>query len=164
MKYQLQCRGEFRTAHPTKHNSQQFINSQYYMFSFCFCLRSTVTGELALCYLTVYSSYSIWTTDTQAIQDVPLNPLTPNDHYSGCAVSPLYSRTTTTVVANSVSKFGGTLFTPVQLTAVDCYASGLLKVRLSFKGQNVPLHLLNPSQTPIYYVDTSSNCVFFPAD
>jgi len=32
-----------------------------------------VTGELALCYLTLYSSYSIWTTDTQAIQEVPLN-------------------------------------------------------------------------------------------
>ena len=42
------------------------------MFSFCFSLRSTVTGELALCCLTLYSWYSIWTTDTQAIQEVPL--------------------------------------------------------------------------------------------
>ena len=42
------------------------------MFSFCFSFRSTVTGELAFCYLTVYSSYSIWTADTQEIQDVPL--------------------------------------------------------------------------------------------
>jgi hypothetical protein len=104
MKYQLQCRGEFWTAPPTKHNSQQFINSQYYTFSFC--LRSTVTGELALCYLTVYSSYSIWTADTQAIQDVPLNPLTLNGHYSGRAVSPLNSQTTTRVVANNDHKSG----------------------------------------------------------
>ena len=42
------------------------------MLSFCFSLRSTVTGELALCHLTVYSSYSIWTAETQAIQAVPL--------------------------------------------------------------------------------------------
>ena len=42
------------------------------------------------------------------------------------------------MVANSVLKFGGILFTPVCLTAVACYASGHLKVRLSFKSQNVP--------------------------
>ena len=42
------------------------------MFSFCFSSRSTVTAELALCYLTLYSSYSIWTADTQAIQEVPV--------------------------------------------------------------------------------------------
>jgi hypothetical protein len=42
------------------------------------------------------------------------------------------------VAADSVSKFGGILFTPVQLTALACYASGYLKVRLSFKSQNVP--------------------------
>ena len=41
------------------------------MLSFCFSVRSTATGELALCYLTVYSSYSIWTADTQAITEVP---------------------------------------------------------------------------------------------
>jgi hypothetical protein len=52
-------------------------------------------------------------------------------------VSPLNSRTTTKVAANSISKFGGILFIPIRLTAVECYASGLLKVRLSFKGQNV---------------------------
>ena len=48
------------------------MNSQYYMLSLCFSLRSTATGELALCYLTVYSSYSIWTADTQAVTEVPL--------------------------------------------------------------------------------------------
>jgi len=41
-------------------------------------------------------------------------------------------------VTNSVSKFGGILFTPVWLTAVACYASGPLKVKLSFRSQNVP--------------------------
>ena len=41
-------------------------------------------------------------------------------------------------IANSVFKFGGILFTPVQLTAVSCYASGPLMVRLSFRSQNVP--------------------------
>jgi hypothetical protein len=44
------------------------MNSQYYMFSLCLSLTSTVTGGLALCYLTVHSSYSIWTADTQTIQ------------------------------------------------------------------------------------------------
>jgi len=29
------------------------MNSQYYMLSFCVSLTSTVTGGLALCYLTV---------------------------------------------------------------------------------------------------------------
>ena len=43
------------------------------MLSFCFSVRSTATGERALCYLTVYSSYSIWTADTKAITAVPLN-------------------------------------------------------------------------------------------
>jgi len=53
------------------------VNSQYYILSFCFSLRSTTaTGELALCYLTVYSSYSIWTADTQAVTEVPLNSTT----------------------------------------------------------------------------------------
>ena len=42
------------------------------MLSFCFSLRSTATGELALCYLTVYSSYSIWTADTKAVKEAPL--------------------------------------------------------------------------------------------
>ena len=44
------------------------------MLSFCFSLRSTATGELALCYLTVYSSYSIWTADTLAVKEAPLEP------------------------------------------------------------------------------------------
>jgi len=43
-------------------------------------------------------------------------------------------------------KIGGILFTPIRLTAVACYAAGPLKVRLSFRSQNVsppppqPLH------------------------
>jgi len=49
-------------------------------------------------------------------------------------------------VANSVSKFGGILFTPIWLTAVACYAAGLLKVRLSFSSQNV----LPPPPEPLY--------------
>ena len=55
-----------------KSQFQQFMNSQYYMFSICFSLRSTGAGELALCYVTSYSSHTIWTTDTQAIQEIPL--------------------------------------------------------------------------------------------
>ena len=53
-------------------------------------------------------------------------------------MSPLKSWTTYKDVANSVSKFGGILFTPMRLSAVSCYASGPVKVRLSFRGQNVP--------------------------
>jgi hypothetical protein len=41
-------------------------------------------------------------------------------------------------VANSVSKFQGILFTPIRLIAVASYAAGSLKVRLSFRSQNVP--------------------------
>jgi len=44
----------------------------------------------------------------------------------------------TKVVTNGVSKCGGILFTPVQLTAVACYASGPMKVRLSFRSPIVP--------------------------
>ena len=62
----------------------------------------------------------------------------PNDLYSGHVVSPLNSRTATIVAANSVSKFGGILFTPIRLFTVVCYAAGPLKVRLSYKGQIVP--------------------------
>ena len=57
----------------TNFKKKNTIPSQYYVFSVCVSLRSTVRGELALCHLTVYSSYSIWTADTQAIQEVPLN-------------------------------------------------------------------------------------------
>jgi hypothetical protein len=67
-----------------------------------------------------------------------INPLTPNGLYSGHAVSLLNSRTTTIVAANSVSKFGGILFTPIRLFAVVCYAAGPLKVRLSYRRQIVP--------------------------
>jgi len=59
-----------------------------------------------------------------------VNPLTPNDLRRRHAVSPLNSRTTYKNVANSVLKFGGILFTRIRLTAVACYASGPLKVRL----------------------------------
>jgi len=38
------------------------------------------------------------------------------------------------------------LFTPIQLTAVACYDSGPLKVRLSIRSQNVPL----PPPTPLH--------------
>ena len=67
-----------------------------------------------------------------------VNPLTPNDLYIHRAVSPLNSRTTYIYVTNCVSKFGAILFTPIQLTAVACNASGPLKVRLSYRSQNVP--------------------------
>ena len=50
---------------------QQFMNRQYYMLNFCFSLRSTRGGELALCYVTSNISHTIWTTDTQAIQEIP---------------------------------------------------------------------------------------------
>ena len=41
-------------------------------------------------------------------------------------------------VTNNVSKFGGILFTSIPLTAVAYYATGPLKVRLSFGSQDVP--------------------------
>ena len=47
-------------------------------------------------------------------------------------------------VANSVSKFGGILFTPIWLTAAACYAAGPLKVSLSFRSKNVPPPLPKP--------------------
>ena len=67
-----------------------------------------------------------------------VNPLTPNDLYIHRALSPLNSRTTYIYVVNSMSKFGGILFTPIRLTAMAHYASGPMKVRLSFRSQNVP--------------------------
>ena len=66
------------------------------------------------------------------------NPLTPNDCSRRRAVSPLNSQTTSKDVTNSVSKFGGILFTPFWLTALSCYAAGPLKVRFSFRSHNVP--------------------------
>ena len=41
-------------------------------------------------------------------------------------------------VANSVSKFGGILLTPIRLSAMTCYVAGTLQARLSFRSQNVP--------------------------
>jgi len=66
------------------------------------------------------------------------NPLMPNGLLRGHVVSPLNSRMASKVVTDSVLKFDEILFTPIQLTAVACYASGHLKVRLSFKSQIVP--------------------------
>ena len=51
-------------------------------------------------------------------------------------MSPLNSQTTYMYIANSM--FGGILYTLIQLIAVACYAAGPLKVRLSFRSQNVP--------------------------
>jgi hypothetical protein len=53
-------------------------------------------------------------------------------------VSPLNSQMTYKDVANSVPKFGRILFTPIRLSAMTCYVAGPLKVRLSFRSQNVP--------------------------
>jgi len=41
-------------------------------------------------------------------------------------------------IANSVSKFGGILFTPIRQNVVAYYAAGPLKVRLPLWRQNVP--------------------------
>jgi len=81
-----------------------------------------------------------------------VNPLTLNDLNIRRAVSPLNSRLTCTYVANCVLKLGGILFTPIRLTAVARYASRPMKVRLSFRSQNVPLHLLNPSTNSDIYI------------
>jgi len=62
----------------------------------------------------------------------------PNDLHMRRTVRPLNSRTTYTCIANCVLKFGAILFTPIWLTAVACDASGPLKVRLSYRSQNVP--------------------------
>jgi hypothetical protein len=61
-------------------------------------------------------------------------------------VSLLNTQTPYKYIANSVSKFGGILFTRIRLTAVACCASRPLKVRLSFLSQNVP----PPPPTPLY--------------
>ena len=83
---------------------------------------------------------STFNTSTGALETQyrTFNPLTPNDLYMRCAVTPLYSRTTYTCVANCVSKFGVILFTPIRLNAVARDASVPLKVRLSYWSQNVP--------------------------
>ena len=76
-------------------------------------------------------------------------------------MSPLNSRSTYKDVTNSVSKSGGILFTPIQLTAVACYASGPLKVRLSFRSHNVPPPPPKPLHKHWYiYVDTCQLHIF----
>ena len=52
------------------------------------------------------------------------------------------------VVANSVSKFGGILFTPIQYTAEVCYVAGPLKVWVSLWSQNGPSPPPKPLQQP----------------
>jgi len=84
------------------------------------------------------------TGSSKRLYNKELNPLTPNDLYIRRAVSPLNSRTTCICVANSVSKFGATLFTPIRLNVVACDALGPLKVRHAFRCQNVPLPLPKP--------------------
>jgi hypothetical protein len=82
------------------------------------------------------------------------NPLTPNGLYSGRAVSPLNSRMAIIEAANSVSKFGAILFTPIRFSAVVCYVLGPRKVMLCFRTQNVPPHKHQ-------YRCRLSNCTFF---
>jgi hypothetical protein len=53
-------------------------------------------------------------------------------------------------VANSVSKFGGILFTPIRLTNMACYAARPLKVKLSFRSQNVPFPPPKPLHKHLY--------------
>jgi len=60
---------------------------------------------------------------------------------------------TSKFVANSVSYFGGIFFTPIWLTAVDCYTSGPLKVMLSFRSQNVSPPPPNLSTNSDTYVE-----------
>ena len=70
----------------------------------------------------------------------------------------LWSRITSKDAANSVLNFGGIMFTPIRNTAVASYAAGPLKIRLSFRRQNVPLHILSPStNTNIYIVRARDN-------
>jgi hypothetical protein len=67
------------------------------------------------------------------------------------AVSPLNCQMTYKDVANSVSKFGGILFTPIQCfdKLQDPWRSGFLCV-----ARMDPLQLLNPSKNPDSYVNT----------
>ena len=64
-------------------------------------------------------------------------------------MSPLNSQMTYTYVANSVSKFGGIIFTLIRSTAVARYASGPMRVRLFIQE-----HLLNPSTNIDIYANT----------
>jgi len=98
----------------------------------------TFTSKLDLIYATSPYENWFWNTIISRSTCTVVNPLMPNNLYVHHAVSPLNSQMTYIYVSNSVPKFGGILFTPIQLTAVACYASGPLKVRLSFRSQNVP--------------------------
>jgi len=67
----------------------------------------------------------------------------------------------TKLVTNSVSKFGGILFTPIWLTVVAAMHLDAWRSGFHSRARVYPLHLLNPStNTDIY---TLSNCAFFPA-
>jgi hypothetical protein len=85
--------------------------------------------------------------------DILFNPLTPNGLYSGHRVGPLNSRTATIQAANSVSKFGAILFTPIRFSAVVCYVPGLWKIMLCFRTQNVP----PPPPKPLINIDTDAD-------
>ena len=87
------------------------MNSQYYVLSVCVSSTSTVTGELALCHLTVYSSYSIGTADRQAIQEVPLT-LSPLALY-------IYGAPNKARKSNVVYIFGNAE-SPIFLLAAQC--------------------------------------------
>ena len=79
-----------------------------------------------------------------------------------CAVRPLNSQMTYTCVTNSVLKFGAILFTPIRLTAVPHDASGPLKVRLSYRSQNVPPPPHKPLHKHRYiYINTSLLTAYF---
>jgi len=91
-----------------------------------------------------------------------INPLMPNALQVHGAASPLYSQQLIYTSQTVCHKFGRILFTPIWLTAVACYASGPLKVRLSFRSQSVPLlppKLLHKHQ----YICILSNCAYFQA-
>jgi len=72
----------------------------------------------------------------------------PNDFSRRHTVSPLNSQTTSKGVTNSVSNFGGILFTPIWNTALFWYAAGTLKVRVSLCNQNGHPPPLQPLQKP----------------
>jgi len=81
--------------------------------------------------------------------------------YGLLGVKRLYSQMPYKCVANCVSKFGAILFTPIRLTFVGCYAVGTLKVRLSYRSQNV----LPPPPKPLHrhryiYIDSSLTAHF----
>ena len=92
-----------------------------------------------------------------------INPLTPNGLYSGRAVSLLNSRTATIVVANSVSNFGGILFTGIQLFTVVCFQLYPWRSGFHTGDKLYPLHLLNPFTYEDIYTSLSK-CAFLHDD